>query len=434
MPMIGLTPCGLGLGVELVGAEHVAVVGHRDRGHARARRCARTGRRAGRRRRAWSTRCGRAGGRRSRRTAAIGGGGTPLESDGLVGQAAAASGGRRAVSWGKDLSLRDRRADRARTHRQSDRRHAPARRTGRRRTATRADSAEEARCRQGGALRDPVRRRRPRARRSTAASSAGRSCRCRRWTTRSSRPARPTRRPGRPSPASSTAACSSASGGSEGPEPRRRRRRHRRRPREVTDAGGTVVRAEAVGDMGFAAYFSDTEGNLIGLWETAGVGSPAASRLSVMIACTIRASRSSPRSGARRASRSAISRSRSGSRVRSRLWSWTARGERRPAGEQVAELVVDLVDQAPAGTPAGRRPATPSGVRAPAPRCRSRRCARARRGRAGRRSARAGAFISKTHRQKPSGRRALTRSSSAEPTPWPACAGRDVEVVEPGRR
>ena len=31
MPMIGLTPCGLGLGVEVVGAEHVAVVGHRDR-------------------------------------------------------------------------------------------------------------------------------------------------------------------------------------------------------------------------------------------------------------------------------------------------------------------------------------------------------------------------------------------------------------------
>ncbi len=25
-----------------------------------------------------------------------------------------------------------------------------------------------------------------------------------------------------------------------------------------------------VGDMGFAAYFKDTEGNVIGLWETAG--------------------------------------------------------------------------------------------------------------------------------------------------------------------
>ena len=34
MPMIGLTPAALALLVELVGAEHVAVVGHRDRGHA----------------------------------------------------------------------------------------------------------------------------------------------------------------------------------------------------------------------------------------------------------------------------------------------------------------------------------------------------------------------------------------------------------------
>jgi predicted enzyme related to lactoylglutathione lyase len=25
----------------------------------------------------------------------------------------------------------------------------------------------------------------------------------------------------------------------------------------------------AVGDMGFAAYFTDTEGNLMGLWENA---------------------------------------------------------------------------------------------------------------------------------------------------------------------
>ena len=60
-----LDPGRLGLRVELVGAEHVAVVGHRDRGHARARRCARSARRAGPRRRAWSTRCARAGGRRS---------------------------------------------------------------------------------------------------------------------------------------------------------------------------------------------------------------------------------------------------------------------------------------------------------------------------------------------------------------------------------
>jgi predicted enzyme related to lactoylglutathione lyase len=38
----------------------------------------------------------------------------------------------------------------------------------------------------------------------------------------------------------------------------------------VNDAGGTTVaERQAVGDMGFAAYFNDPEGNLIGLWETA---------------------------------------------------------------------------------------------------------------------------------------------------------------------
>jgi predicted enzyme related to lactoylglutathione lyase len=40
--------------------------------------------------------------------------------------------------------------------------------------------------------------------------------------------------------------------------------------RQVKEAGGTVASERmAVGDMGFAAYFSDTEGNLIGLWESA---------------------------------------------------------------------------------------------------------------------------------------------------------------------
>jgi len=38
----------------------------------------------------------------------------------------------------------------------------------------------------------------------------------------------------------------------------------------VNEAGGsTVSERQAVGDMGFAAYFKDTEGNLVGLWETA---------------------------------------------------------------------------------------------------------------------------------------------------------------------
>ena len=33
--------------------------------------------------------------------------------------------------------------------------------------------------------------------------------------------------------------------------------------------GSTVVPKVPVGDMGFAAYFQDLEGNVIGLWETA---------------------------------------------------------------------------------------------------------------------------------------------------------------------
>jgi predicted enzyme related to lactoylglutathione lyase len=38
----------------------------------------------------------------------------------------------------------------------------------------------------------------------------------------------------------------------------------------VTEAGGQVVKErDKVGDMGFAAYFRDSEGNLMGLWETA---------------------------------------------------------------------------------------------------------------------------------------------------------------------
>jgi uncharacterized protein len=36
--------------------------------------------------------------------------------------------------------------------------------------------------------------------------------------------------------------------------------------------GSTVVGKTPVGDMGFAAYFTDPEGNVIGLWETAKAG------------------------------------------------------------------------------------------------------------------------------------------------------------------
>lgn len=34
--------------------------------------------------------------------------------------------------------------------------------------------------------------------------------------------------------------------------------------------GSTVEPKSAVGDMGFAAYFKDSEGNLMGLWQMAG--------------------------------------------------------------------------------------------------------------------------------------------------------------------
>lgn len=40
--------------------------------------------------------------------------------------------------------------------------------------------------------------------------------------------------------------------------------------KQIEAAGGkTVSEREPVGDMGFSAYFNDTEGNLVGLWENA---------------------------------------------------------------------------------------------------------------------------------------------------------------------
>ncbi len=36
------------------------------------------------------------------------------------------------------------------------------------------------------------------------------------------------------------------------------------------NGGSTVQAKEPVGDMGFAAYFRDSEGNLMGLWQNAG--------------------------------------------------------------------------------------------------------------------------------------------------------------------
>jgi predicted enzyme related to lactoylglutathione lyase len=41
----------------------------------------------------------------------------------------------------------------------------------------------------------------------------------------------------------------------------------------VRELGGSVASERAaVGDMGFAAYFTDTEGNVVGLWENASRG------------------------------------------------------------------------------------------------------------------------------------------------------------------
>jgi len=33
--------------------------------------------------------------------------------------------------------------------------------------------------------------------------------------------------------------------------------------------GSTVSEKQPVGDMGFAAYFKDSEGNVLGLWQNA---------------------------------------------------------------------------------------------------------------------------------------------------------------------
>ena len=40
--------------------------------------------------------------------------------------------------------------------------------------------------------------------------------------------------------------------------------------KRIQKNGGKMIRKKmAVGDMGFAAYFQDTEGNVVGLWENA---------------------------------------------------------------------------------------------------------------------------------------------------------------------
>ncbi len=40
--------------------------------------------------------------------------------------------------------------------------------------------------------------------------------------------------------------------------------------RQVTEHGGEVLEGKTpVGEMGFTAYFKDSEGNIVGLWQTA---------------------------------------------------------------------------------------------------------------------------------------------------------------------
>lgn len=41
----------------------------------------------------------------------------------------------------------------------------------------------------------------------------------------------------------------------------------------VSLGGSTVVARQQVADMGFSAYFKDSEGNVMGLWQTAGPAS-----------------------------------------------------------------------------------------------------------------------------------------------------------------
>ena len=147
----------------------------------------------------------------------------------------------------------------------------------------------------------------------------------------------------------------------------------------------------------------------------------AASRLSVMIACTIRAEpvgpeRRAPRRPCRRRSPLALG----VAGPSSPCASWTARVRAARRASRSASPVVDLVDQARGRRPAGRAPGQAirtSGARSslPEPSVRSSSTRPCRR-----RTPRAGALLSKTHRQNPSGRSALTSvEQRGPPTPWP---------------
>ena len=83
----------------------------------------------------------------------------------------------------------------------------------------------------------------------------------------------------RRSPASSTAACSSATRICRVRSSRSTSTTSTRRSRRVAERRvDSVGEKTAVGDMGFAAYFTDPEGNVMGLWQTAGDGRMTAGR------------------------------------------------------------------------------------------------------------------------------------------------------------
>jgi len=51
---------------------------------------------------------------------------------------------------------------------------------------------------------------------------------------------------------------------------------------KISNLGGSTVQAkQAVGDMGWAAYFRDPEGNILGLWQNAAPAGEAASASAV---------------------------------------------------------------------------------------------------------------------------------------------------------
>jgi predicted enzyme related to lactoylglutathione lyase len=52
--------------------------------------------------------------------------------------------------------------------------------------------------------------------------------------------------------------------------PERSNKEQSRKPERIESLGGKQVRGkQPVGAIGFAAYFTDTEGSIVGLWQSA---------------------------------------------------------------------------------------------------------------------------------------------------------------------